>query len=82
IDDRSISGLLDISDRQAQKARLELIDKAIICKKQDNIYWVNPRYICSGNRIKMYPKNKHVISKNTEEEYNQPSMYDILSGQM
>lgn len=76
IDDKELCGVLGISDRQVQRARLELVNSAIIYRKKENTYWVNPRYICSGNRMKMYPDNKRVVSRSIEDDYEAPNLFE------
>ncbi len=79
LDDKQLCTVLNLSERQIQKARLCLVDVALICRKQENTYWVNPRYLCSGNRLKMYPNHKQIVSKAVENDYVPPTMYEDLA---
>ncbi len=79
INDNELCSVLGISDRQVQRARLELVNAAIIYRKKENVYWVNPRYLCSGSRIKMYPDNKRIVSHAVEEEYVAPTVMQSLT---
>lgn len=54
IDDKTICKLFECSERQAARLRAELIKFTIIAKKENNQYWINPRFFCSGDRLKMY----------------------------
>lgn len=44
------------SERQFRRTKAELIKAAIIAKKENNDYWVNPRYFASESRLKLYPE--------------------------
>jgi len=57
IDDAVMSKEYDCSEYTAGEMRRELVDMAIIAKKHDNVYWLNPRYFCFDDRIKVYPDN-------------------------
>jgi hypothetical protein len=78
IDDLLLSNILGLSGRHIQRMRLELVDAAILCRKKENVYWLNPRYICAGSRLKMYPANKRIVSKAIEDDYQPPSVMQSL----
>lgn len=57
INDVELSTVLDCSCRQVARIRAELIQFALIAKRKENEYWINPRYFASGDRLKLYPGN-------------------------
>jgi len=52
----AICSLTEMSKPTLIKSINILIDNAIICKKSQSEYWVNPFYIFKGNRIDYYNK--------------------------
>jgi DNA-binding GntR family transcriptional regulator len=48
---------MNVSRPTLLKAIQELEDVAVICKKSQSDYWINPHYIFKGNRIKYYQTN-------------------------
>lgn len=53
----NISKKMNVSRPTLLKAIQELEDVAVICKKSQSDYWINPLYIFKGNRIKYYQSN-------------------------
>ena len=61
---------MNISRPTLLSAIRQLEDAAILCRKSQSEYWVNPFYIFKGNRINLYqktsPGNIEVVAKITK----------------
>jgi hypothetical protein len=55
LDDKNLAMELKCSERTVERMRAELLEAAVIAKKQYNEYWVNPRFFASDNRLKLFP---------------------------
>lgn len=62
LDDKKLSELLGCTERQFRRVRTELIAKALIAKRQENEYWINPRYFAADSRLKLYKENTHLVT--------------------
>lgn len=52
---KTLMSLFKCSDRQVLRMKADLLRCAVIAKRENNEYWVNPRYFAAGNRIQLYP---------------------------
>ena len=55
LDDKTLAIEFGCSERTVERMRADLLQAAVIARKQYNEYWVNPRFFASDNRMKLFP---------------------------
>ena len=71
IDEHKLTVQFECSGKQVQRMRQELIAAAVLAKKENNEYWINPIYFCAADRLKTFPENKVCVATR-REEYTKP----------
>lgn len=55
--EKTLMDYFHCSDRTVDRMKRDLIAAAIISKKEQNEYWINPRFLAPKSRIYLYPGN-------------------------
>lgn len=61
LDETSLTAIFDCSDKTISRMKSTLIANAVIAKREDNRYWINPVFFASSDRLKLYPENAVIV---------------------
>ncbi len=56
LDDKTLAQEFDCSERSIERMRMELTRAAVIARKHQNEFWINPRFFASNSRLILYPQ--------------------------
>lgn len=78
LDDVELTRVLGCSDRHVARMRKEMIQFAILAKKKENQYWVNPRFFATESRLKIYPQCKQLVTSVYDAKKAQPTQFESV----
>jgi hypothetical protein len=78
LNELALMELFQCSSREVSRMKAKLITAEIIAQKQGNEYWINPTFLCSGDRVKLYPELSQYGKTVEEESYVPTPQYQSL----